>query len=360
MSSNRSSVKGGLKLAVVGASGYAGAQLAALLARHPSKGALSLFADSAAGQRLGDLHPRYASVVCDLLRAYTPDDVAGADVAFLALPHGASGKAAAELHGRVGHVIDLSGDLRLMDEESYRRWYGADAPAPKLLGRASYGLPELFGDALPGSALVACAGCYATCAQLAAAPALDVTGSSDVVVFAASGTSGAGRKADVQLSFSEVFGDLRAYRLGKHQHVPEIKAGLARVAGRSVDVTFAPHLAPLERGIAACVVVKNERRVTQGDLLAAFQRFYDGKPFVRVLDPSGRMPSVKAVSGTNRCEIAPVVDEEGGTVVVSAVLDNLMKGAAGQAVQVMNLVLGLDEAAGIDLSLQAGTEVNRW
>lgn len=345
-----------MKIAVVGASGYAGAQLAALLARHPATGSLSLFADSAAGQRLSALHPRYASVVDGTLRAYAPDEVAGADVAFLALPHGASGQAAAALLGRVGRVIDLSGDLRLLDEESYQRWYGRPHPAPALLGRAAYGLPELFGDALKGAELVACAGCYATSAQLAAAPALEVSGASDVVVFAASGTSGAGRKADVAYSFSEVFGDLRAYRLGKHQHVPEIQAGLGRLSGRAVSVTFAPHLAPIERGIVASVVVKNERKATQGDVNAALARYYGAKPFVRVLDASERTPSVKAVSGTNLCELTAVVDEAGGTIVVSAVLDNLMKGAASQAVQVMNVVLGLDETQG----LEAGKEVIRW
>lgn len=349
-----------MKIAVVGASGYAGAQLAALLANHPSTASLGLFAGSAAGQRFSTLHPRYASFVDGTLLAYTPDEVAGADVAFLALPHGTSAKAAEALLGRVGHVIDLSGDLRLPDEESYQRWYGKEHPAPSLLGRAAYGLPELFGSELKGADLVACAGCYATCAELAAAPLLEVSGASDVSVFAASGTSGAGRKADVAYSFAEVFGDVRAYRLGKHQHVPEIALGLRRVLGREVRVTFAPHLAPIERGIIASVVVRNERNATQGDVDAAFRRFYEGKPFVRVLDAAERMPSVKAVVGTNLCEIAAVVDEAGGTVVVSAVLDNLMKGAASQAVQVMNGVLGLDETLGLEPALGAAKEVMKW
>lgn len=348
-----------MKIAVVGASGYAGAQLAALLARHPEAPSLALFADTAAGQRLSTLHPRYASIVDGVLAAYSPEAVAGADVAFLALPHGASGKAAAALVGRVGHVIDLSGDLRLSGEDSYQRWYGRAHPAPALLGKAVYGLPELFGSALKGAALVACAGCYATCVQLAAAPVLELSGASDVVVFAASGTSGAGRKAEVATSFSEVFGDLRAYRLGKHQHVPEIQAGLGRVSGRDVRVTFAPHLAPIERGIVASVVVRNDRKATQGDVDAALRGFYGEKPFVRVLDASERLPSVKAVCGTNVCEIAAVVDEAGGTIVVSAALDNLMKGAASQAVQVMNGVLGLDETAGLEPALEP-KEVIRW
>lgn len=349
-----------MKIAIVGASGYAGAQLAALLARHPATTSLGLFADSAAGQRFSTLHPRYGAVVDGVLRAYTPDEVAGADVAFLALPHGTSAKAAEALLGRVKHVIDLSGDLRLSDAETYERWYGKAHPAPSLLGRAVYGLPELFDTALKGAELVACAGCYATCAQLAAAPLLDVSGASEVSVFAASGTSGAGRKADVAYSFAEVFGDVRAYRLGKHQHVPEIVLGLGRVLGRNVRVTFAPHLLPIERGIIASLVVKNEKGAAQGDVDATFRRFYEGKPFVRVLDAKERAPSVKAVVGTNLCELGAVVDEAGGTIVVSATLDNLMKGAASQAVQVMNVVLGLDETQGLEPALGAGEEVIRW
>ena len=336
-----------LRTAVVGASGYSGAELAAILALHPEVELGALCAAGSAGSRFEDLHPGKAHLVQGEITAFEPEALAGLDAVFLALPHGASASAAAALRGRVGRVIDLSGDLRLPDAESYRRWYGQDHAAPELLGQAAYGLPELFGCALPEADLVACAGCYPTVSQLAAAPALRAGGASQVTVAASSGTSGAGRKADLALSFSEVFGDLRPYRLGRHQHAPEMALGLTRHAERPVRVTFAPTLAPIERGIAATVVIPNETGLGQDELLAAYREAYAGKPFVRVLDPAHRLPSVKAVTGTNLCEVSPVVDEDGGTLVIAGAIDNLVKGAAGQAVQCFNLCFGLPETAGL-------------
>lgn len=336
-----------VKVAVVGASGYAGAELAALLSRHAHVDAISLHADSSAGQSLSALHPHLTGVVDARLEPLVAAELGDRDVVFLALPHGAAARAAAELVDKVPHVIDLSGDLRLQDAESYRRWYGAEHPAPELLGRAAYGLPELFGAALRGAPLVACAGCYATCAQLAAVPGVEATAARDVTVVASSGTSGAGRKADVSLSFSEVFGDVRAYRLGRHQHVPEMRAGIERAISRPVRVTFAPHLLPIERGISACIVMPNLNGIGQSEVLDVYRARYEGSPLVRVLDPRERLPSLRAVVNSNFCELAPVVDDEGGTLVVSATLDNLRKGAASQAVQVMNLVIGLNELVGL-------------
>ena len=340
-----------VRCAIVGASGYSGAQLAALLARHPQAEVAALFADTSAGKRFEDLHPSLRHLVRGELRAFSPEAVAAVapDVVFLALPHGASAKAAAALADGGSRIIDLSGDLRLPDAAAYRRWYGADHAAPELLGRAAYGLPELFGAALPGAALVACAGCYATAAQLAAAPAVAAAPGSApvaVTVSAMSGTSGAGRKADLALSHSEVSGNVRAYRVGRHQHAPEIAQGLSRASKRAVQVTFVPHLVPIVRGILASVIV-SDPGWTQEQALQAYRDFYSGKPFVRVVDASQRLPEVQDVVGTNFCDVAPVVDESAGTLVVVAVIDNLIKGAAGQAVQVMNLVLGLPETLGL-------------
>lgn len=338
-----------IRCAVVGASGYSGAELVGLLARHPSVRLVSVHSDSTAGERWEALHPARRHLFQGQLQAFDPEALAGLDAVFLALPHGASASAARELHGRVGTVVDLSGDLRLPDARAYRKWYGREHPAPELLGKAAYGLPELFACALPGARLVACAGCYATVAQLAAAPALALGEAveNDVVVAAQSGTSGAGRKADLALSFSEVFADVRAYRVGGHQHAPEIRQGLVRHAGRQVRVTFVPHLVPIERGIHAAVVMRNSGGLGSADLSAAYAAAYAEAPFVRLLDPARRLPAVRDVVGTNACDLAPVVDEEAGTVVVLGAIDNLVKGAAGQAVQVMNLVLGLPETAGL-------------
>jgi N-acetyl-gamma-glutamyl-phosphate reductase len=338
-----------LRTAVVGASGYSGAELVGLLAGHPEAELVSVHADLSAGQRWEDLYPARRHVFSGPLQPFEAASLRGLDAVFLAVPHGQSAKAAAALRGKVAKVIDLSGDLRLPDAEAYRTWYGADHPCPELLGQAAYGLPELFGCALGEADLVACAGCYATVSQLAAAPAValgDAVGR-DVVVTAMSGTSGAGRKGDVALSFSEVTENLRAYRVGRHQHAPEIAQGLTRHAGRSVGVTFVPVLAPLERGILASVTLRNTGGLTPAQVLDAYRGAYAAAPFVRVVDPARRLPEVKDVVGTNACDLAPVVDESAGTIVVVGVIDNLVKGAAGQAVQCFNLAFGLPETAGL-------------
>ena len=338
-----------IRCAVVGASGYAGAELVALLARHPDAQLCAVQSETAAGSQWEALFPQHAHRFAGTIGSFDPAALAGLDVVFLALPHGASGRAAAALHGNVGHILDLSGDLRLADAATYKRWYGLDHPAPQLLGTAAYGLPELFGEDLPGAALVACAGCYATVAQLAAAPALglgDAVGS-DVTVAAMSGTTGAGRKADLSLSFSEVEGSLRAYRVGHHQHVPEMTQGLQRASGRTARVTFVPHLVPIARGILASVVLQNLGGIGQDALLGTYRSAYEDCAFVRILDPRVRLPAVSDVVGQNFCDLAPIVDEAAGTIVVVGVIDNLVKGAAGQAVQIMNRVLSLPESRGL-------------
>ena len=337
-----------IRTAIVGASGYSGAELVRLLAGHPAARLEAICAASSAGDRWEKLYPGREHLFRGEIQPFEPAALAGLDAVFLALPHGASASAARELRGKVGCVLDLSGDLRLPDVATYRHWYGRDHPAPELLGQAIYGLPELFGESLPGAELISCAGCYATVTQLAAAPALALAGSTvdNVAVTAISGTSGAGRKGDLALSFSEVFGDLRAYRVGNHQHAPEMAQGLSRYAGREVRVTFVPHLAPIERGIAATVVLQGENSTAEL-LLDAYRGAYDAAPFVRVRDPAESLPAVRHVAGTNFCDLAPVVDEAGGSIVVVGVIDNLLKGAAGQAVQLFNLAFGLPETQGL-------------
>jgi N-acetyl-gamma-glutamyl-phosphate reductase len=333
----------------VGASGYAGAELATLLQSHPYVELVAVCAAGSAGERWEELYPSRSHLFQGQIQSFDPDQLSGLDTVFLALPHGASATAVKKLQGRVARIIDLSGDLRLEDAEEYRHWYGLEHPVPELLGSAVYGLPELFGAQLPGANLIACAGCYATVTQLAAAPALALPGvaSSHVHVSAASGTSGAGRRADLSLSFSEVFGDLRAYRVGKHQHTPEIAYGLSRYANRPVQVTFVPHLAPLERGIAATVVLHCDETPRQSDILAAYENAFAGSPFVRVRHPEDLLPAVRHVVGTNFCDLAPVVDQTGSSIVILGVIDNLLKGAAGQAVQAFNIAAGLPETAGL-------------
>lgn len=335
-----------IRTAVVGASGYSGAELVRLLAGHPEASLESVHAASSAGERWEDLYPGREHLFSGAIQAFEPGAMAGLDAVFLALPHGASASAARALHGRVGKVIDLSGDLRFADAATYRHWYGREHPAPELLGKAVYGLPELFGSELAGADLISCPGCYATVAQLAAAPGLGLTGAPTVTISAMSGTSGAGRKGEVALSFSEVHGDLRAYRVGRHQHAPEIAQGLSRHTGSDVRVTFVPHLAPIERGIAATVVMPWAAG-SQAEAERVYRAAYSEAPFVRVRDGLKRPPAVRHVAGTNFCDLAPVVDAAGETLVVVAVIDNLLKGAAGQAVQVLNRACSLPETTGL-------------
>jgi N-acetyl-gamma-glutamyl-phosphate reductase len=338
-----------IRTAVVGASGYSGAELVGLLAAHPEVEVEAVVAASSAGKQWEDLYPARRHLYTGELEAFDPDRLAGLDAVFLALPHGESAAAADSLRHRVGRIIDLSGDLRLPDEDAYRSWYAREHPAPHLLGQAVYGLPELFGDRLPEADLVACPGCYATVSQLAAAPALALGGvvGSTITIAASSGTSGAGRTSDTALSFSEVFGDVRAYRVGRHQHAPEIAGGLTMAAGREVRVTFVPHVVPIERGILATVVLPLEGDLDAVDLVDAYRRFYRDAPFVRVKGPEDPLPAVRHVAGTNFCDVAPVIDESGGSLIVVAVIDNLLKGAAGQAVQVLNRCFGMPETLGL-------------
>ena len=337
-----------IRTAVVGASGYSGAELVGLLAAHPRASVAAVVGAGSAGRRWEALYPGRAHLFRGEISAWDPGALAGLDVVFLALPHGESAVAAASLVGSVGVIIDLSGDLRLADSATYRAWYGREHPAPELLGRAVYGLPELFGDDLPGAGLVACPGCYPTAVQLAAGPALRLPAAGTAVTASAvSGTSGAGRSSDPALSFSEMYGDARAYRVGRHQHVPEMAAGLERYAGRRVRLTFVPHLIPIERGILATIVVPLDEPVSQHEVLEHYRAAFAGSPFVRVLDPEERLPAVRGVAGSNRCDLAPVVDAAGGSLVVVSAIDNLVKGAAGQAVQVMNRVLGFPETEGL-------------
>lgn len=336
-----------MRCAVVGASGYAGAELVRLLSGHPSVRGLGVVAEQSQGAPWEELHPAGRHLYAGRIASFDPDALAGSDAVFLALPHGRSAPAARALLGRVGCVIDLSGDLRLASASDYEAWYGAAHPCPELLGTAVYGLPELFAGELRGARLIACAGCYATAIQLAAAPALGLAGVEPRVTAAGlSGTTGAGRKADLALSFSEVTGNLRAYRVGRHPHAAEIAAGLGRAAGGDVAVSFVPYLVPIARGILATVTLRCPRETSESELLGAYRRAYAGRPFVRVASGE-RLPEVRDVVGTNFCDLAPGLDRFAGTIVVVSVLDNLGKGAAGQAVQVFNLAFGLPETEGL-------------
>ena len=326
----------GIRVAVAGASGYAGGELIRLIATHPEFELVAATAHSQAGTPLAAVHPQFTGL--DLVLGHTePAALAGADLVFLALPHGQSAALAAALPDGV-RVVDLGADHRLTDAAAWTRYYGGPHA-----GAWTYGLPELPGQraAIAAATRVAATGCYAVATTLALAPLLaaGVAAAEDVVVVAASGTSGAGRAAKPHLLGSEAMGDLSAYKVGAHQHVPEIKQ-----ATGAVSLSFTPVLAPMPRGILATVTAVPTR--DDVDPRAPLAAAYADAPFVHLL-PEGVWPHTAATLGSNSCHLQASVDVDSGRLIVVSAIDNLGKGAAGQAVQCANLMFGLPETTGL-------------
>ena len=343
-----------MKVGVVGASGYAGAELLRLCAGHPDLEVAVATAGGNAGASVGAHTPSLAAAYPSL--HYSPSDPSeldGLDVVFLALPHGQSQHLVPGLIDRVGVVVDLAADFRLTDPELYPTWYGETHSAPELLGRFVYGLPEFHREALGGATLIAAPGCYPTAALMALRPLVDagvvaVAGAAgpvpSLVVDAASGVSGAGRAAKEHLSFGSVDEDFVAYGLLDHRHTAEMEQGLG------TPVLFTPHLAPMTRGILATCYARPSTTadgLTTADALAILRRHFGGEPFVVVTDGP---PSTKATRGSNCAHVSVRVDPRTGWIVALAAIDNLVKGAAGQAVQCANLALGLPEGAGLPVA----------
>jgi N-acetyl-gamma-glutamyl-phosphate reductase len=338
-------------VAVAGASGYAGGELLRLLAGHPDLEIGPLAANSSAGTPVTAAHPQltgHPGLDGAVFAATEPDVLADADLLFTALPHGESAQLAAHLPGHL-KVIDLGADFRLADADKWTQYY----PGP-YAGQWTYGLPELPGarDAIRAAATVAAPGCYATASILALAPLLaaGLADPADIVIVAASGTSGAGRSARPDLLATEVIGSMSAYQVGgTHRHTPEIEQNLDTERGRvpaspPVRVSFTPTLAPMPRGILATCTARSS--ASPADLRAALAAAYDGEPFVHLLPP-GRWPATGATLGSNAAHLQVAADAHAGRAVVVCALDNLVKGAAGQAIQNANLMLGLPEAAGL-------------
>ena len=338
-----------LPTAVVGASGYSGLELTRYLARHPRLAPAALYSDRWAADAAGDRLPLEGPAAALRYRPLAEAPGLDTEVAFLATPAEVSLQLAPGLVARGVRVVDLSGAFRLADASTYPRWYGFEHTAAALLAEARYGLPELARAQLPGARLVSNPGCFATATAMAIAPLVraGVVEADGIAVAAMSGVSGAGRKASEEYSFCEVDEDLRAYRLGSHQHVPEIEQTVARFAGRCGAIAFTPHLVPLRRGILATCTLRLARGAAAGDVEEAYRTAYRGERFVRVL-PAGKV-SVKDVARTNRVHLGVAVDARAGAVVAVSAIDNLVKGAAGQAVQSLNAAMGWDEALGLDL-----------
>ena len=326
------------RILVAGASGYAGALAAELVDRHPALTLAAATSRSDAGKRLSELYPQYrcAAVLEDL----SVGDHGELDGAIVAYPHGAAAPVVAALRAQDVPVVDLSADFRLRDQDVYEQWY-VEHQAAELLGGAVYGLPERNREQIKGAGLVANPGCYPTASILALAPLAPFI--ADAVIDAKSGVSGAGREASAVTHFVSVDENVKPYGVGQHRHMPEIDQELALAGAKELAVTFTPHLVPLDQGeLVSCYVTLNEAV----DIAALYAAAYDSEPFVEVVD---HLPGVREVRGTNLCRINARIDERTGKAFVFAVIDNLWKGAASQAIQNLNLMLGFPEAQGIEL-----------
>ncbi len=339
-----------IDVGVIGATGYTGIELVRLLLAHPKVNLKLLTSEKSAGQKFSEAYPAFQGL-CDLtLEPFYPKEVAKKiQVAFLCLPHKASQEAVLQLRDFGVKVIDLSADFRLKSAKEYEQWYDKHQ-CPELLKEAVYGLPELYRDKIKSAKIVANPGCYPTSVALALAPLLKekMIALDSIIIDSKSGTSGAGRSASVDFLFCEVNEGFKAYKVGSHRHTPEIEQTLSDLAGEKIFVSFTPHLLPIDRGILSTIYVKPFRKLKTADVLKVFRNFYKNEKFVRI-KPEGTLPNVKDVRATNFCDIAAIYDERVDRIVVLSAIDNLTKGAAGQALQNFNLISGFEEDLGLSL-----------
>lgn len=333
-----------MRVGIVNVTGYAGAELARILARHPEVQLAEVTGRSAAGQPLASVFPHLAPLGLTIQA-----ELENVDFAFSALPHHTSAEVIPGLLRDGLRVVDISGDFRLKDPEAYRRWYGIQHPAPELLSEAVYGLPELHGPEIPGARLISNPGCYPTSAILGLAPLVS-RAEREFIVDSKSGISGAGRTMKLNVNhYCEVNESVMAYGMEGHRHQPEIAQELDEVlhrgtSERGVEVTFIPHIVPMTRGILGTCYARLREGLTQAQILELYREFYAGQPFVQVVDAP---PQSKHTWGSNLCVIHPRARENGRAVVISCI-DNLVKGAAGQAIHNMNLMLGLRPDMGLE------------
>jgi len=331
---------------IIGATGYTGSELTRILTQHDQVTLKMITSRSFAGKKISDIHPHLAGI-CDMkLSKPSLNEIASLDVIFLALPHGVSMKFVKDIGLGGPRIIDLSGDFRLKKKSTYEKWYHMNHVFPEAIDKAVYGLPELFRKEIATAHLVANPGCYPTSAILALSPAISNTlvEPSSICIDSKSGVTGAGAKPKKATHFPTANEDFRAYKVGKHRHTPEMEEVLSEKVKNKINLLFTPHLVPLNRGILTTVYAKATKQATDEKLKAIYKKTYDDEPFVRVRDTP---PNVQSVRGSNYCDIHPLMIQRSNQVVLLSAIDNLVKGAAGQAVQNMNIMLGFDEKRGI-------------
>lgn len=338
-----------IQVGIVGGTGYTGVELLRMLVHHPQAQVVAITSRAEEGVRVDELYPSLRGHLDLRFSSPDPEQLAQCDVVFFATPHNVAMHAVPELLDLDTRVIDLSADFRIRDARLWSSWYGEEHASPELLWEAVYGLPEFNRDLIREAQLVACPGCYPTSVQLGFLPLLkhQLVDVSRLIANSASGVSGAGRQGKIDNLFAEVSDSFKAYGVAGHRHLPEIEQGLADIAGEEVSVTFVPHLVPMIRGIQSTLYAELvDPAVSLEEIQQLFEDCYADEPFVDVM-PAGTHPQTRAVKGSNVCRIAVHRPQDRDTLVVLSVIDNLVKGASGQAIQNMNIMLGLEEDTGL-------------
>ena len=338
-----------IKVAVLGATGYAGIELVRILSSHPDVSIEFLGSQSFSGQKISQVYQNFEHILDKECKEIDLDEIAKCDLAFTALPHGASKTVIPDLINRGLKVIDLSGDFRYDDIKVYEQWYKQEHSSPELLKESVYGLCELHRDKIKNARLIGNPGCYTTCSILGAAPLLakGYAKTDNIIVDAKSGVTGAGRGLALAYHFCECTENTKAYKIATHRHTSEIEQELSKLAGENIMISFTPHLIPQKRGIFSTIYINLKEKHTTEEIVELYKEYYKDEYFVRVKD-AGQLPETKHVAGSNFVDIGVVVDERLNRAVVVSTIDNIYKGAAGQAVQNMNIMFGLNEKTGID------------
>ncbi|MBR2847632.1 MAG: N-acetyl-gamma-glutamyl-phosphate reductase [Clostridia bacterium] len=340
-----------IRVGVLGATGYAGVELVRLLSNHPDVEITYIVSHSYVGKKISEVYPHLKGV-CDLVCSDLSNETAAqlCDVVFTALPHGASKEVIPPLYNKGLKIIDLSGDFRYDDIKVYEEWYGQTHPAPEILEKAVYGLPELHREKIKTTNIIGNPGCYTTCSILGLAPLLakKVCKTDNIIIDAKSGVSGAGRGLAIDYHFCECTENMKAYKIATHRHTSEIEQELSNLAGEKITLSFTPHLVPMKRGIFATCYANLKEYMPASEIVEIYKEFYKDETFVRVYEDG--LPESNHVAGSNFVDIGIAVDKRLNRVIVVSCVDNLIKGAAGQAVQNMNIMFGLDETTGLKTS----------
>lgn len=335
------------KIGIIGATGYTGSELVRLLHSHPDIEIAIITSETYAGQKFSDIHPQFKDIVDITLKPASEITCASPDLVFLALPHGVSMDYVKDLADKDIRIIDLSGDFRLPSKQLYEQWYNKTHSYPEGIARAIYGIPELFRNDIIKAKLIANPGCFPTGAIVAAAPLVKekLVDAKRLIFDSKTGVTGAGIKPKLVTHFSNVNENFKAYGIKTHRHTIEIQETLSKYGQDTTTIQFTPHLLPVDRGILTSVYAIPKGKITDEDLSEIYSKYYDNEPFIRLLDTN---PEIKNIRGTNYIDIYPVFDERTGNIMVFSAIDNLVRGAAGQAVQNMNLMLGIDESKALN------------